>query len=371
MKILHIVYNLIRGGTEGQCARFTLELARQGVEQRVAVFRREGYFLAPVEAACGPLHHVRISRMVSINTLRAVDALRRFIRSEGIDLVHAWDADAAIFGSWAARWAGVPYITSRRDLGQIYAARKLWLMESADRLAAAVVINADAIRQGVVAAGVDATRVRRVANIVDLAEFDADSAKTFPGAARLGGNVCVGCVARLNKEKDVATFLRAARKVRDRMPNVVFVVAGDGQERAGLEALATELKMTDAVVFLGDVAEVPALLKHLAVGVLVPARNEGLSNSILEYMAAGLPVVATDCGGNRELVEDGVIGWVVPCGDADRVAESILRLLEEPSRAKRMGGAGRARVEQGFSPAVLARQMKELYNAVLGRGAGG
>lgn len=370
MKVLHIVYNLIRGGTEGQCARFALELARQGVTQRVAVFRREGFFLDPVEAACGPVLCVRVSRMASIGALRAVEALKRFILSEGIDLVHAWDADAAVFGSAAAKWAGVRYITSRRDLGQIYARRKLWLMRWADRGAAAVVVNAEAIRQHMLETGLPSARVFLLHNILDMAEFDGEAVRPFPAAAALGSGPCVGCVARLNAEKDVATFIRAARKVRDRRPDAVFVVVGDGPERRALEALAAELKISAAVVFLGDITEVPALLKHMSVGVLVPSRNEGLSNSILEYMAARLPVVATDCGGNRELVEDGVTGFVAPCGNADRVAVAILRLLDDPSKAKAMGVAGCAKVVQGFASAVLARRMKELYDGVVSSVAG-
>ena len=370
MKILHIVYNLIRGGTEGQCARFALELVRQDATQRVAVFRREGFFLDLVEAACGPVLCVKVSHLVSVGAIRAVATLRQFILSEGIDLVHAWDADAAVFGSAAARWAGVPYITSRRDLGQIYARRKLWLMKWADRGAAAVVVNAEAIRRHMLEAGLAPARVFLLHNILDVAEFDAAAVRPFSVAAGLGPGPCVACVARLNAEKDVATFIRAARKVRDRRPDAVFVVVGDGPERGALESLAAELKISDAMVFLGDITEVPALLKHMSAGVLVPSRNEGLSNSILEYMAAGLPVVATDCGGNRELVEDGVTGFVAPCGHADRVAEAIVRLLEDPSKAKAMGGVGRARVVQGFAPAVLARRMKELYDGALKRGAG-
>jgi len=365
MKVLQIVYNLIRGGTEGQCARFALELSRQGVAQRVALFRREGFFLDAVEAVCGPVHHVQVSRMLSLEAARAVLELRRLIRQERIDLLHAWDADAAIFGAAAAKLAGVPCITSRRDLGQIYARRKLWLMERADRGASAVVVNAEAIRQRAIDSGLPPDRVVLLPNIMDVAEFDSEAGRPFDGPMGIGGRLCVGCVARLNEEKDVATFLRAAAQVRESLPDVTFVVAGDGPQRAELDRLASELRLGESVRFLGDITAVPSLLKRLSVGVLVPSRNEGLSNSILEYMAAGLPVVATDCGGNRELVEEGVTGRVVRCGDPAAVAAAIEGLLRDPAAARAMGAAGRARVERDFAPAVLAQRLRRLYDEVL------
>ena len=363
MKVLHIVYNLIRGGTEGQCARFALELSRRGVTQRVAVFERAGFFLDAVEASCGPVYHVQVSRMLSAGALRAVMALRRFIRDEHVDLVHAWDADAAIFGAPAAKLAGIPFITSRRDLGQIYARRKLWLMRAADRRAAAIVVNAEAIRQRVIASGFPPSCVFLLPNIMDVAEFDAEAGR--PCKTLEGRGPFVGCVARLNEEKDVATFLRAAARVRESLPAVTFVIAGDGPQRAELERLASALGLESSVQFLGDITAVPALLKRLSVGVLVPSRNEGLSNSILEYMAAGLPVVATDCGGNRELVEDGVTGRVVRCSDPAATAAAITNLLHDPAAARAMGAAGRVRVEGAFAPAVLAQQLERLYDAVL------
>ena len=188
-----------------------------------------------------------------------------------------------------------------------------------------------------------------------------------PGAedSLLPNGRLVGMISRLDPEKDVATFLRAGVAVIKSFSDVRLVLAGDGVERGALEALAAELGIADRTRFLGDVTWVPRLVSQLTVGVLSPRSNEGLSNTILEYMAGARPVVATDCGGNRELVEHGVNGQVVPAGDHAAMADAVAGLLRDPERAGAMGRAGRARAER-HAPAEIGRQFQELYARVTG-----
>lgn len=364
-RILQVVWNLIRGGTEGQCARVALGLGAQGVATQVAVSRREGFFLDAVEQVSGPVYHMDIRRRYGWHTWAELRRLTDFVRTESFDLVHAWDADAAIFGAVVARRAHVPLLTSRRDLGEIYAPRKLRAMTQADRQAAGVVVNADAIGARVRALGVAAERIHLIPNILDVDEFDRQAARPSSLEHRLGPGRWIGHVARLDPEKDVATLLRAAARVVAEVPSACFALAGDGVERARLEALAAELHLGQHVVFLGDVTEVPALLRRMELAVLCPRANEGLSNSILEYQAAGLPVVATDCGGNRELVREGTNGHVVAVGDYTELAERLIGLLRETDRARALGQAGRRQVEQHHRPEAVCRQFADLYRRVL------
>jgi L-malate glycosyltransferase len=167
----------------------------------------------------------------------------------------------------------------------------------------------------------------------------------------------------LDPEKDVGTVLRAAAKVAELEPRVRWALAGDGQERAALEALAAELGIQDRVLFLGDITEVPAFLQHCRVGVLTPSGNEGLSNTILEYMAARLPVVATDCGGNKELVREGETGYVVPIGDAKALADAVVALVRQPETARQYGANGRRVIESTHRPEQVAARFAALYRA--------
>lgn len=314
-RILHVVYSLIRGGTEGQCARLVLALSARGHSQRVAVFRCEGFFLEPVEHACGPVYGTGIRRMASVETVCRIHDLKKKIRDEGIELVHCWDADAAIFGSIAARWAAVPYITSRRDLGQIYPWYKVWLMRRADLAARRVTVNAEIIRRKIEAEGVPTANITAVPNLLDVAEFDDLASRPFSRTASLPAGRLLVMVSRLDREKNVEVAIQALSILSIRYPDVHLVIAGDGPEKKGLLELSESLGLGRRVIFLGDVQEVPALLKGMEIGLLTPSSNEGLSNSILEYMAAGLPVAATDCGGNGELVKGGETGFLVKPGE--------------------------------------------------------
>ena len=359
--VVSLVWSLIRGGTEGQCARVALGLAARGTPHRVAVFRREGFFLDAVEAACGPVRHLDIQRLLAPATFRQVAGFARWLRGERAALLHAWDADAAIFGAAAARLARIPLITSRRDLGEIYPPHKMWLMDRADRAATAVVANAGAIADRFAARGVPRAKLHVIGNILDVEEFDRLAAAAPPQALPPGP--LVGMVARLDPEKDAPTFLRAAERVARLHPDAQFLLAGDGPERPALERQARVAGLADRVHFLGDITWVPALVGRLAVGVLTPNRNEGLSNTLLEYMAAAVPFVATDCGGNRELAAAGPCGIIVAPGDAESLARALGELLSGEAQRLRMGRAGRRRIEEAHRPGAVCAQFSELYAA--------
>lgn len=360
--VLSLVWNLIRGGTEGQCARVAMGLAALGCPHRVAVFRREGFFLEAVEAACGPVFPFTVTGRFRLSTAALIWQLSRWIRREGIRVLHAWDMDACIFGRHVARLAGIPLITSRRDLAQIYPDWKLRALALAERQASAVVVNARAIGALAEQAGVPPARVRRIPNVLDVEEFDRLSPTAAPGLPPPSAAPRVVQVARLDPEKNTGALLEAAHRLRSRGVELDLVLAGDGVERPRLEAQAKNLGL--AVTFLGDFRQVPALLATAKAGVLVPSANEGLSNTILEYLAAGLPCVVSDCGGNADLVRNGENGFVVPAGDPGSIADAIARVVQDPEFSRHAGARGRARVEADHRPASVLPQFRSLYAEV-------
>lgn len=367
MRVLHLVWNLIRGGTEGQCARVAMELARRGDSHHVMVFRREGFFLPSVEEVCGPVGEIGIERMLSVRTWQAVGRLGRKLRREGYDLLHTWDADAAIFGQFAAGRAGIPLITSRRDLGQIYPPHKVRLLDRADGTAAAVVANARAI----VHHFGGHPSFRYIPNVVDVEEFDRHAVQPPAGVAPEVLRDAVIMVTRLDPEKDAPTFLFAAERVLKDQPDRRFVIIGDGVERPRLEAMVRAHGLASRVTFLGERTDVPALLAKASVGVLTPSRNEGMSNTILEYMTAGLPVVATDCGGNAELVDPPSGGRIVPVGDEEALARELVDLLRKPLLRKQLGERNRQVILDHHQPSVVGDAFAALYEEVRGKAEGG
>ena len=365
-RVFHLVYNLIRGGTEGQCARVAMHFAQTGHMHRVGVSVAEGFFLNAVEQACGPVYRMNIRRMLSLQTGWEIRRLAAFLREGGFDLLHAWDADAAIFGSMAARLAGIPWVTSRRDLGQIYAARKLKLIRRADLHAKRVVVNANAIARVLVQEGLPCDRICLIPNLLDIDEVDELSRRPSPVPSTLPPGRRIGMVCRLDPEKDPLLLVRAADIVCRQVDDVLFLLAGEGVCRKPVEEEVRRRGLAERFLCIGEIHDVPAFLKILYAATLVPRSNEGLSNSILEYMAAGLPVVATDCGGNSELVENGKTGWLIPAGDEAALAEALLLLLSAPDEVKEMGRRGRAVVEQRHSPCTVIAKFLALYEETAG-----
>lgn len=160
-------------------------------------------------------------------------------------------------------------------------------------------------------------------------------------------------------------LIRAAKLVCNEDEDVHFLLVGDGELRSGLQQMAQELNVADRVHFVGESDSIPELLSLSFAGVLT-SRHEGFSNSILEYMAAGLPVVATDVGGASEAISHGETGFLVASEDHEALAERLMELLASPDRSREMGEKGRDRAGEHFSIEAQRDKTLALYNKKLG-----
>jgi len=176
----------------------------------------------------------------------------------------------------------------------------------------------------------------------------------------------VAVFARLNELKGIEYFLRAVAGLIERFDNVRFLIVGDGASRVKLEKYAGQLGLNKHVLFLGFRLDVPILLSEISVSVL-PTLSEGLSNSLLEAMAASVPVVATSVGGNPEVIQAGITGLLVPPRDAEALARAIGQFLEEPSLRTKFGLAGRERVRKEFALEQMTRATGSLYEELIER----
>ena len=172
-------------------------------------------------------------------------------------------------------------------------------------------------------------------------------------------------VNRLDPEKNTGLLIAALPRVRQEIPDAVLIVAGDGREMPVLRKQVSRLGLDSAVCFLGEIDAVPSLLKNCEAGALVPNRNEGLSNTILEYMAAELPALASDCGGNRELVRNGETGCLVGAqASAEETARVWVSLMKDPVAARNMGRNARGFVERQHARDVVLDAFADLYRRV-------
>ena len=160
-------------------------------------------------------------------------------------------------------------------------------------------------------------------------------------------------------------FLRAAARVRTQVADAAFVIAGEGERMPQLRELAGQLGIADDVHFIGRCDDVASLLFASHVGVLT-SKAEGFANAILEYMAVGLPVVATDVGGVREAIVEGETGFIVPSGDHAQMAERIINILADGEQARTMGERGKAIVAEKFSSERHLQNTLELYRETVG-----
>src|ERR1043166_8756315 len=218
--------------------------------------------------------------------------------------------------------------------------------------------------------GVNPQRIIQHYNGLDLERMKAGPGLTPEDArAQFGlpqtGKRFMTIVANLrNPVKDHEMLLRAAARVRAQVSDAAFVIAGEGELMPGLRELAYQLGIAEDVHFIGRCDDVAALLFASHVGVL-SSKAEGFANAILEYMAVGLPVVATDVGGVREAIVEGQTGFIVPAGDDAQMAARIIEVLGDDNRAREMGARGRGLVGDKFSSEHHLQNTLELYDEVL------
>ncbi len=320
-----------------------------------------------------PVIKLGVRHLCRASSIAPAFRLAAFFRQEKIAVVHPLFPDSLYFGTIVAKLAGVPCVAGfQASLGFWMTPRDRWFGRWVNRWVDGTVANCGAAAQTVVAEWrVPADSVTIIPNGVDLGRFPAQSERprqretdeglrmkdAIPHASSF---TRVGIVANLRPIKNIELFVRAAGKLAAEHPRTRFEIAGEGESRGAIRSLIDHLGLGDRVSLLGSVADVPAFLRTLDVAVLC-SLSEGSPNAIMEYMAAGLPTVATDVGGNAELVEHEITGLVVPSNDEHRLAEAIDRLLRDPALAARLGRTARERAFDRYGVDSQARRYEDFY----------
>ena len=371
--VLQLFDSFNQGGTEWQTVQLTRLLCESGKHRIfIAALSDAGPLRAEVERlGFNDVPSFPLQNFYNFNATRQLTRLASLMRRNRIDLVHAHDFYTNIFGIAAAKLAGVrARIASRRETEGIRSPSKRWLERRAFNTANAVVANAEAIRRQLIAEGLPAAKVVTIHNGLNIAHVtarpDAQRDELLRSFNLPGGRRFVTIVANMRHVmKDQATFLRAAQRTRAAVPDSSFILAGEGEQMPGLQRLAVDLGLADSAFFIGRCNRIADLLAISDVCVLSSKGVEGFSNSILEYMAAARPVVATDVGGAREAVVDSETGYIVKPEDSETMAVRLISLLNKPEKAWAMGEQGRKRVLDQFSCEAQVRRVEELYARLL------
>ena len=374
---LQLIGNFHSGGTERQAVQLTrllVESDRWNVS--VATLDRDGALLPDVKKlGFNDIPEFRLNSFYDLHAVRQVRRFAQYLKQHEIDVLHAHDFYSNIFGMAAAALARVPVrIASRRESAVRPSTQRI-VERSSYRLADAVIANCEEVRRQLIDEGVPAAKVRTIYNGLDPARVQVPQAerKEILASLHLPDRQFVTIMANMRAHvwkpepacyKDHPTFLRAAKIVHEQVPEAGFILAGEGELLEATQELARSLGIAESAFFIGRCQDIGRVLSISDVCVL-SSRSEGFSNSILEYMAAGRPVVATDVGGAREAIVQGETGYLVAAGDHQRLAQHIVSLLLDPERARAMGEAGRRVVNEKFSCNKQVQNIESLYGELL------
>jgi len=373
-KVLFVIGSLRMGGAEKQMVTLIEGLVRRGWKCKVFILYSSGPLQARLNVINVPIHTMdfaqKTTRVSSISTLVFSPFRLAWLAMRWRpDVLHAYLPLTNLIGAIAGRLAFVPLvITSRRALGTHQDRKSYW--RSFDRMANAL---SDVVTCNSLAVGLDTIRRDRI----DCRKLVLIRNGLIPNAHNKGGYdvaairkelrldtgvVGIVTVGNLIHYKGHRDFLDALAKLRsDAPPHKVFIIGRDDGIGSELKDKARQLGIGDEVVFLGERNDVPRLLSAMGLFVL-PSHEEGSSNALLEAMSSGLPIIATDVGGNAEALDNGRLGILVPARDSIALANAIETLLDDIDNKMAMGGRAAKHVRANYSTDSMIDSHIKLYH---------
>jgi glycosyltransferase involved in cell wall biosynthesis len=351
------------GGGERIVLKLAGLLPRYGYRVSILTFSADPASLGLQSLPCS-VYLLPLQRTYDLTAMRGSLALRKFLKQQQIKIVQTFFESSDLWAGFVTKaMSSAKLIWSRRDMGILrtgkhHAAYRM-MAGAPDRVFAV----SEQVRQHCIEVdGIRPARIQTIYNGLDLADW-----KTTVKPAKHTDEILVATVGNIRRVKGHDVFIKAAASVAAQFPNVHFSIAGEVLEPdyfAELQGMVNDLKLTGRFHFAGGVTDLKDHLAEADVFVL-PSRSEGFSNAIIEAMAASLPVVATNVGGNAEAVLDGVTGFIVPPQDSDVLATAIGRLLSDPARARQMGEAGKILAAEKFTTEAMMSQITSVYADLL------
>jgi glycosyltransferase involved in cell wall biosynthesis len=371
INILHVYQNSKVGGIQQQILNIM-----KGYDRNV--FR-------PVFCCLGPKKEMgeEIEKLgfnsIALNRVRyhrfspgIIPDIYRIIKKERIHIVRTHKYRANLYGRIAGWLANAPVIIASLhiDYGNKdeYFGRKMANRMLA-RITDTIIAVSDSVKNDSVRYDrIDPSRIIVIHNGVDTLAFNPEG--TFRDISKdlsiEKEDMVIGCVGRIVHSKGLSYLLEALPEILHRYRSVKLLIVGDGSLKEDLREQARRLRILDRVIFAGRRRDIPDILSRMNVFV-IPSIKEGLPNAILEAMAMGKPVVATNVGGIPEVVQHGVSGLIVPPRDVERIARSVITLIDEPGKAKNMGEKARGFIMEQYSMQSTVQKWQTLYLTLLER----
>lgn len=371
--VLQLIDSFHQGGSERQALQLTRLLAESDrFKVHLACLSPEGSLRTTInDLNLGEIPSFPLNSFYDANAVKQLRRLVQWLKSSQIQVIHTHDFYTNVFGMAAGAFARLPVrVASMRETAGMRSPAQKKVQQMAYSLAHQIVANSEAVRSTLITEGIAADKITVVYNGLDVARLVPQASSRAEALSLLGVDIdenrrFISIVANMRHEvKDYPMLLRAARQVLKAEPEAAFLLAGEGELTDSLRALAAELGIQNSTFFLGRCERVADLLGISEICVL-SSKAEGFSNSILEYMAAGRPVVVTNVGGAAELVSEGETGYLVSSGDDTEMAARLISLLRDPDRGRRMGENGERLVKEKFSCAAQLARTESLYERLL------
>ena len=364
IKVVLLIPTLDRSGAEKQFALLATRLPRDEFDVRAVALTRGGPYESLLRESGVPL--VILGKRWKFDP-GALWRLKKILDAERPDILHAWlfaaNASARLLAGRAPR---PRVIVSERCVDTWKSGWQLWIDRRQISRTARLVGNSQAVADFYRQVGFPGEKLVVIPNGVEIPEpATADRDERLREFDIPPGSRVVGYVGRLAPQKRLADLIWSMQLLRQLTDRVYFLIVGDGPERESLARLARHMGCDHLVRFAGhrdDTAQLVGLFNVF----WLASEFEGMSNSVMEAMAAGVPVVATDIPPNRELVMDGQTGHLVKVGDSVGFAQFADRLLADPEQARRMGDAARSRMRDEFSIDKMVAAHAALYRDVVG-----
>ena len=362
--ILQLLQGLNIGGIERMAASLVHGLDATEFRSSFCTFDWKGKLVGELQEAGFSMHHRK--RRGGFDPLWVL-WLAHLLRRERVDIVQAHNATALFYGVAATSLVpGTKLLYTEHDRAFPTALRERGLHALLARRTHAVATVSNTLRQHLVRwERFPEQRVHVIRNGIEM-EAQGRSREEMRHLLDIHNRPTAGMVARLAPVKNHAMLLHAWKLVQQRVPDAVLLVVGDGSQEKPLQDLTRQLSLQDSVRFLGFRRDIGDLLRSMDVFVL-SSFSEGLSLTLLEAEAMGLPVVATDVGGNPEVVQHEQTGLLVPTDAPESMAAALARLLQDPDERSRMGQRGREFYGEHFTLRAMLGGYTRLYRQLLGR----
>jgi len=375
IKVLYIIDVLYgNGGTEVSLFRLLTHLDKKKFK----------VIVCPLEPSDSPMIRkmrengidvipIPVNRIYGFKAFQQAFKLRKLIREKKIDIVQTIHFSSDVFGTIVAKWAGVAtVISSRRDMGfKENDKRHQIIRRLINNFVDKTITNSKVMKHMIcINENINNNKIEIIYNGLDVHQFYkvVDKQKKARVLGLDPDKLTVGVVANIRPIKGLEFFIQAAAKIVDIFSNIQFIVVGGDAissndlivYKNNLKRLIEQLHLQNYIFFLGKQTDIAGILAIMDVYVL-PSLSEGFSNTIIEAMAAGKSVVATNVGGNPEAVLHKETGFIVPSRDGDAIAQAVIELLKHKNLAKEMGQRGRLRTEKYFSITTMTKKMETLY----------